>query len=347
MAAIRPKGNAVRSAAILFIGLLSLPACSSAPAPGRLVDVGGHKLHIACSGSRQAGRPTVVIDSGAGVTSPAYHWLQEGVSDTTRICSYDRAGIGWSETSDQSHDAVSAADQLHMLLERSGEHGPYIIAAHSIAGLYAHVFAARHPDSIAGLVLIDPSHPKQQAAFNTRLSPDQEDRADRMTRYLGFLAGTGLTRFYHPLFNMKMVASLPTDVKRQIEGLSHRADSYRSTYQEARAFDQSAREAIAAGPLGSIPLMVISAQSIATDGDPMSQQMAKFDAIKIGLHTDLLNLSTQSKHIVVAGAGHITLVLEKSHAAKVVAAIESLVLASRSGGWPDDRATTSGRDRAG
>jgi len=100
--------------------------------PGRLIDVGGHKLHIDCTGT---GSPTVVLEPGLGEPSTAMAWIAPEVAATTRVCVYDRAGRGWSESAGSPQDGVQVADDLHTLLERAGEHGPYVLAGHSAGGL--------------------------------------------------------------------------------------------------------------------------------------------------------------------------------------------------------------------
>ncbi len=120
--------------------------------PGQLIDVGGHSLHLNCSGS---GSPTVVLEPGAGAMSSDLAWITPAVARDTRVCVYDRAGRGWSEPADTSQDGAQIATDLHTLLERGGVPGPYVMAGHSFGGLYVLAFAARYPDEVAGMVLVD------------------------------------------------------------------------------------------------------------------------------------------------------------------------------------------------
>ena len=110
--------------------------------PGRLIDVGGHKLHINCTGT---GSPTVVLEPGLGEPSTAMAWIAPDVAATTRVCVYDRAGRGWSESAGAPQDGVQVATDLHTLLDRAGEHGPYVLAGHSAGGLYVLNFAQPLP----------------------------------------------------------------------------------------------------------------------------------------------------------------------------------------------------------
>ena len=125
---------------------------------GRLVDVGGHKLHIDCTGT---GSPTVVLEPGLGEPSTAMAWIAPDVATTTRVCVYDRAGRGWSESAGRPQDGVEVATDLHTLLERAGERGPFVLAGHSAGGIYVLNFAHLYPEQVAGVVLLDSMHPEQ------------------------------------------------------------------------------------------------------------------------------------------------------------------------------------------
>src|SRR4051812_5138430 len=126
--------------------------------PGRLIDVGGHRLHINCVGT---GSPTVVLEPGLGEPSTAMAWIASDVAATTRVCVYDRAGRGWSESAGTPQDGVQVATDLHTLLDRAGEHGPYVLAGHSAGGLYVLNFAQLYPNEVAGVALLDSMSPEQ------------------------------------------------------------------------------------------------------------------------------------------------------------------------------------------
>lgn len=130
----------------------------SLPMTGRLVDVGGHKLHIDCTGT---GSPTVVLEPGLGEPSTAMAWIAPEVAAKTRVCVYDRAGRGWSESASGPQDGVEVATDLHTLLKRAGERGPFVLAGHSAGGIYVLNFAHRYPDQVAGVVLLDSMSPEQ------------------------------------------------------------------------------------------------------------------------------------------------------------------------------------------
>jgi len=125
------------------------------PPPGRLVDVGGHRLHIWCTG---AGSPPVVLEAGLGGSTADWGFVQPEIGGFTQVCSYDRAGSGYSDPGPSPRTARRISDELARLLERSHMAEPVVVVAASIGGLSARVFASEHPDRVAGLVLVDASH---------------------------------------------------------------------------------------------------------------------------------------------------------------------------------------------
>lgn len=128
------------------------------PAPGRLVDAGGHKLHLYELGS---GSPVVVLESGISASSLNWRAVQTEVAKFARVCSYDRAGLGWSDLSDTPCIPPSLARQLRALLDNAGIAAPYILVGHSFGGLIVQAFAGLYPDETAGLVLVDPLDPAE------------------------------------------------------------------------------------------------------------------------------------------------------------------------------------------
>jgi pimeloyl-ACP methyl ester carboxylesterase len=131
-----------------------------------MIDIGGLQLHIYCTGN---GSPTVVLEAPAAGMSAAWGWVQPAVAQTTRVCSYDRAGLGWSEAGDQPYDPYAVPDQLHTLLSRAGERSPYVLVGHGLGGVFAKVFAARFPADVRSLILIDPATAGSASAATIRL----------------------------------------------------------------------------------------------------------------------------------------------------------------------------------
>ena len=130
----------------------------SYPPPGRLVDVGTHRLHIRCAGQ---GTPAVIFDAALGASSLSWSLVQPAIARVTTACAYDRAGFGWSDAGPVPRTAGRIADELYELLRREAVRGPYLLVGHSFGGLVTRLFASRHPGETAGLVLIEPAIPEE------------------------------------------------------------------------------------------------------------------------------------------------------------------------------------------
>src|SRR6188472_3223117 len=149
------------------------------PAPGQLVDIGGYRLHLWCTGS---GTPAVILDNGLGGSSAGWGFVQPDVARFTRVCSYDRAGMGYSDPGPSPRTARRIASELNELLARSGMPGPVVLVGESIAGFTVRVFASDHPERAAGLVLVDASH------------EDQAHEVPPMARFVPLLSTIGALR---------------------------------------------------------------------------------------------------------------------------------------------------------
>lgn len=138
---------------IVFGGNLALPAPPKPP--GKLVDLGSHKLHVYCTGR---GRPTVVVENGLGDFSFDWVLVQSRVSGFTRICTYDRAGYAWSDPGPKPRTFAQLNLELRDALAKLGERGPFVLAGHSFGGPVVRNFAEVYSASVAGIVLVDAAH---------------------------------------------------------------------------------------------------------------------------------------------------------------------------------------------
>ena len=139
------------------------------PAPGRLIDVGGHRLHINVVGE-QTTVPAVILEAGMASMSSNWAWVRDDLARDGLVVYYDRAGLGWSDRGGGSMDAVTSAAELHTALEAAGIDPPYVLAGHSYGGLVVRMFADRYPDEVVGMVLADASHPDQWANIPASLN---------------------------------------------------------------------------------------------------------------------------------------------------------------------------------
>jgi hypothetical protein len=194
------------------------------PMPGQLIDVGGHSLHLHCTGS---GSPTVVLQPGGGEMSSNLGWIAPAVARDTRVCVYDRAGRGWSEPADTTQDATQIATDLHTLLQRGNIPGPYVLAGHSFGGLYVLTFAARYPTEVVGMVLVDSTAPKSAASPDAAPAGVQGsyDIMGRFAALASISARTGLARLYGQVD----FGSLPPRSRDEVRASLATADNLRST----------------------------------------------------------------------------------------------------------------------
>ncbi|MET1044456.1 MAG: alpha/beta hydrolase [Microbacteriaceae bacterium] len=283
------------------------------PVPGQLIDVGGHRLHLNCTGS---GSPTVVLEPGAGLTSSAVGWITPAVARDTRVCVYDRAGRGWSEPAGTPQDGRRIATDLHTLLHRGNVPGPYVLAGHSFGGLYVLSFAAQYPDEVAGMVLVDSTAPASAMKTEAPSSGDagSYDILSRASALISTSARLGLARLYGQ-FDYD---SLPPRSRDAARASGATASQFRSTIDEYVQANAAIQQAASLRDFADKPLVVLTAGSGSAVG-----WSAKQDA--------LAALSTNSVHRVIEGATHASLITDEEDAATVTQAISDVVSSIRSG----------------
>src|SRR5215475_394970 len=125
------------------------------PPPGRLVDVGGWRLHLNCTGEARASQPTVILEAGLGDFSVEWSLVQPGVAKFARVCSYDRAGDGWSELGPHPRTLRQIVYELHTLLDKAGVKPPLVVVGHSYGGWLVRLYASTYPADVAGMVLVE------------------------------------------------------------------------------------------------------------------------------------------------------------------------------------------------
>lgn len=318
-----------RGAAVLFVLLLalslvglifqSLGAAQDArafPAPGRRVDIGGRSIHLYCTGSTAEGRPTVILETLSGGLSPYWGWVQPEVAGATRVCSYDRAGRGWSDPAGEPTTLRQTVSDLHVALEAAGETGPYVLAGHSIGGIYARRFAADYPDEVVGLVLVDSAHPEQLERF-PELWADTEAFLNYMKTF-PFIARLGLFRLYFAAGGQMDFGDLPERQFAESAAFLATPNHWNSNLAETTTAWEIYQDAQTLGSLGTMPLVVLSAGQNQVAGWPE-------------LQAELAGLSSNSSHKLVEDATHASLAFNEGHAAETSAAILAVVEAAATG----------------
>jgi pimeloyl-ACP methyl ester carboxylesterase len=277
------------------------------PPPGQLIDVGGHRLHLYCTGS---GSPTVVLEPGGGASSSDLGWITPAVARDTRVCVYDRAGRGWSDPADGPQDGAHVAADLHTLLQRAQVPGPYVLAGHSFGGLYVQSFAAQFPDQVAGMVLLDSTAPKPGPAQTANTDP--YNLIGRVAALSAASAHLGAGRLLNPF----SYTTLPQRSRDEARAKSSTASSLASSVEEYAVANTSMQQASALTSLNGKPLIVLTADEENNDEQWQSKQ------------DHMATLSTNSLHRH-ANATHASLLDDEADAAVASKAIHDVVVAVR------------------
>jgi pimeloyl-ACP methyl ester carboxylesterase len=276
-------------------------AAAEFPAPGILVDIGGRRIHLDCRGT---GAPIVVFESGLDLYgSLSWSAVQDSVARTTRACSYDRAGIMWSDRSGGARNGAAIASDLHKALQAAGERGPYVMVGHSLGGPYVMTFAKQFGDDVAGVVFVDASHPDQQRRMKEAVGRAIEE--SMATAQLGAaLAWTGLPRV------VAQSSGHPKALSRANAAMSARLPlSLRALLDEQAAIDETFAEAGTLRSLGDRPLVVltaaapVAASDLATVG-LTSEQGQQLQAVWFDLHREETSWSSRGREVRLEDAHH-------------------------------------------
>lgn len=284
------------------------------PPPGQMVDVGGYRLHINCQGAAVPGSPTVVMEGGNAESCLTWASVQPEVAKFTRVCTYDRAGLGWSERSPKPRTASNIVEELHTLLTNAGVEPPYVLVGHSIGGMYVRLYAHEHPDQIAGIVLVDSAHEQQDVRFPEsvrRLNQLSYKMMGRVMRLLKTLNSTGLLALFAGPAGRAWATPIPQEVRSTYLGVAFSDTKYFETAtQETAALEENfaAVRAAKIETIGNIPLVVLSAglSPIPPEGGRgiSAEDAEHFKAVSAELHAELAALSPRGKRLVADRSGH-------------------------------------------
>jgi microcystin degradation protein MlrC/pimeloyl-ACP methyl ester carboxylesterase len=285
--------------------------------PGRLYEIDGLSLHLHLSGpAAGAGQPTVVIESGAGTVSPLYARLQHTLASKYPVCSYDRPGLGWSQSDAQPLNALRNARRLHGLLEAAGVRGPLVFIGHSLGGLLMRVYAGLYPEQVAGGLMLDASHP-DQFALHAEV-PTEPMAAEREKRVQLSKGGPPPAQF---AIIDAVYADMP-EVARQMKA-SHTPEAVDAMLHEVLGLQQVARQAAAAPDFGDRPLAVLwAAKPLAPTG------VEGVDAVHRrwpGYQAALAALSTRGRARELAGSEHMSIAVLPPFVAQVAEEIDAVM----------------------
>jgi pimeloyl-ACP methyl ester carboxylesterase len=284
------EGSVLSVAAIIVFALTvssalnagNYAAFRSSP-PGMFYRVNGYRMRIDCAGR---GSPTLVLESGLADGGLIWDGVQQSLARTARVCSYDRAGYGWSDSAPSPRDADHVADQLHALLTAARVDGPIVLMGHSLGGIYIRDYATRYPTQVAGLIFVDSSIPLQDKKGVTMRFPPRPLVQSALS--------TGIVRLAFGL-------QYPNAPAGAIDDASY--PNLQEASEEMADFDLSGEEALRAPSFGELPILILS-HDPATDAagsDPNGVQGAQlFD----GMQQELLGLSERSRRIIAKGSRH-------------------------------------------
>jgi len=273
------------------------------PAPGLMVLVGEHRLHLYCLGQ---GEPAVVMDAGLGGTSLDWVRVQPELAKYTRVCTYDRAGYGWSEPGPRPRSSGRIAEELHTLLRTAAVPEPYVLVGHSFGGYNVRLFASHYPEVTAGVVLVDAAHEDQVRRFREEGGINTAPRGQFVV-----LSGADIPD------------NMPYDVRMLARSLINSSEAYQAARDELVSFRRSASQVRNAGPLPNVPLVVVSRGQQVWPDTPKGNRLERLWA---ELQDDLAERQVHVPHLFAQNSGHY---VQLDEPGVVVNAVRSVITSVR------------------
>lgn len=264
------------------------------PPPGQLVDVGGFKMHLFCAGE---GSPTVILEHGLNDFSVTWAKVQPEVARNTRVCSYDRAGMGWSEASPAPRTNQIMVEELHTLLVNADIKPPYVLVGHSFGGINLRLFAHQYPGEAVGIVLVDSAHEQQNARLP--FLKESERQFIGQFRSLATMSAFGLVALSPGSIPNR---GLPEQAYRQYQAVLATTSFFDNAVAETSAFYDSTLAAPES--VGKIPLIVLSHGLPDTSVGVVGAQQYQFEQEWAKMQAELLELSSNSKQIIAEKSQH-------------------------------------------
>jgi len=259
------------------------------PMPGKLINVDGKKMHINCTGE---GTPIVILDSGLGDSYISWHKVQPEIAKFARVCSYDRAGLGYSDASSEPRTSKVIAEQLRALLRAAQVPSPYILVGHSMGGYDVRVYASLYRGEIAGMVLVDASHPDQENRFPPELK-GMEGSWQREAEFLEYATPFGIPRLLGFCDDQALARAADCNFHTAREGVA-----------ELKAFSTSATQAAATGALGDMPLAVLSHDPDKPSSEFSPDLNQSLNQAWDKMQEELSHLSTRGTRAIAKNSAH-------------------------------------------
>ncbi|GAB4528953.1 MAG: alpha/beta hydrolase [Anaerolineae bacterium] len=312
---------------VVYQSMMSAADRRNYPPAGEVIDMGGYDLHLLCEGT---GSPTVVLIPGAGDIAQIWEPVQNIVQGDTRVCSYDRPGLGWSDFAPDGEQTIaSQMTILHDLLEAADEEGPYIVVGHSIGGVMARTFATAYPDETVGVVLVDSSIEGQFSVLPSQIGESNQN-AGLIFTFCRFVSPFGIPRLLGlGTARANAFDLLSEDAQAAIAATFHQTRGCAALQRDGAVADDVLYTGEPAESLGDIPLIVITRGLAEQDVDPgvryssgMITTFTETQEIWLEIQADLLELSTNSRQIIAEESGHY---VHTTQPQLVAEAIQSLI----------------------
>ncbi len=304
-------------AGVVYQTSASLKDRETYTAQGTIFEVNGRAMHLYCIGQ---GSPTVILESGVGGNTLLWAYIQPTIAETTRICSYDRAGYGWSEISTSVRTGEQLVNELHNLLEVGQIEPPYVLVGHSFGGIVIRSFASTYPDDVAGLVLLDSAHPNQFSVDNcvpACFPSSAIDLVDGFYNTLPVLAQIGAVRLLVPQGKLPLpFFTVPPDFPNRevLLGLFSTNPHSMTILAEWNAFPQSVDFVREVDNPVRLPVRMVTALNTYYEQPLPGEDPAETTNTWLTLQNDLMDISIHSEQTIVEDANHFSLLVNPNHA---------------------------------
>ncbi len=273
------------------------------PAPGTIYRVNGHDMHLYCTGE---GSPTIILEAGGGNDSLTWTKVQPELSKTTRVCSYDRAGFGWSLPQPPPRDADAIARELHALLQQAGIQGPIVLMGHSRAGMYIRAFSYLYPEQVKGLIFVDVAAPLDDDRMSPELrAASSYSAASYSEPFYYSLVSAGALGLYRVMGACSPNPAFDEPTGKRIAQLEC-GKNLSPIWQELETTRQSGEETINTGPYGDLPVLIFSRDTqLESQSSGLPPKLALEQSVFWEREQEnLKRLSTRSRRIIAKGSTH-------------------------------------------
>ena len=279
-----PRNLGAAALVLACCGVVHADDISWGNAPGKLYSVDNHRLHLNCKGD---GHPVVILEAGLGGFSLEWFYVQEDLAKLTQVCSYDRAGYGWSDWSPGPRTTMRIVDELHALLKTAEIKPPYLLVGHSFGGFNMLYFSKSHPELIAGLVLVDSSHPDQFSRLSDMPGLNEENRSRQVISFFD----TRRVLYLYPEKIRDLALQFLTSRK-----------AFDTQRREHNSFKDSAMQVRELGKMPALPMIVVSRGKSEWPDNPRGHTLENSWQ---ALQRELLDMVPDGTQMIAEGSGHL------------------------------------------